>query len=173
MRRHKSLAQNTTQALMDSISKFESDVIAKKTKSKELNKMGNKSFLKKKYLDAENFYSQAIELNPGSRPIRTNRAECRIAMKKYEEAISDCNSALSIDPKCTRSIIQKGNALLHLKRFDEAKECYELLSSLGKDSSSYLKKLDDAQDRIFTVGQTNSKMSLFDRFQIPFKISNN
>ena len=60
---------------MDSISKFESDVIAKKTKSKELNKKGNKSFLKKKYLDAEKFYSQAIELNPGSRPIRTNRAE--------------------------------------------------------------------------------------------------
>ena len=157
MRRHKSLAQNTTQALMDSISKFESDVIVKKTKSKELNKMGNKSFLKKKYLDAEKFYSQAIELNPGSRPIRTNRAECRIVMKKYEEAISDCNTALSIDPKCTRSIIQKGNALLHLQRFDEAKECYELLSSLGKDSSSYLKKLHDAQDRILMSDQFKNK----------------
>ena len=157
---------------MDSISQIQSQVTEKKAKSKDMNKMGNQSFLKKKYLDAEKFYSQAIELNPGSRPIWTNRAECRISMKKYEEAISDCNSALSIDPKCTRSIIQKGNALLHLKRFDEAKECYELLSSLGKDSSSYLKKLDDVQDRIFTVGQTNSKMSLFDRFQIPFKISN-
>lgn len=131
---------------MDSISKFESDVIDKKTKSKELNKMGNKLFQTKKYLDAEKFYSQAIELNPGSRPLWTNRAECRITMKKYEAAISDCNTALSIDPKCTRSIIQKGNALLALSRFVEAKECYELLPSFGKDSSSYLKKLNDAQD---------------------------
>ena len=72
-------------------------------------------------------------------------------MKKHAEAISDCDSALSIDPKCTKTITQKGNALLGLERFDEAKECYELLSSLGKDSSSYLKKLYDAQDRIFTV----------------------
>ena len=64
MRRHKSLTPNTTQALINSKSKFESDVIDKKAKSKELNKMGNQSFLKKKYLDAEKFYSQAIGLNP-------------------------------------------------------------------------------------------------------------
>ena len=70
-------------------------------------------------------------------------------MKKYEEAISDCETALSIDRKCTRSIIQKGNALLDLSRFDEAKECYESLRSLGGSSSAdlHLKKLRDIQDR--------------------------
>ena len=68
--------------------------------------------------------------------------------EKYEEAISDCDNALSIDSKCTRSIIQKGNALLSLSRFDEAKECYESLRTLGESTSAdtHLKKLHDIQD---------------------------
>ena len=69
-------------------------------------------------------------------------------MKKYQEAISDCDSALSIDPKCTKSITEKGNALLGLERFDEAKECYESLRSLGEDAfvENLLKKLRDIQE---------------------------
>ena len=74
-------------------------------------------------------------------------------MKKHEEAISDCDSALSIDPKCTKTITQKGNALLGLGRFDEAKECYESLRSIGEDTSvdSLLKKLHDIQETIFPI----------------------
>ena len=69
-------------------------------------------------------------------------------MKKYEEAISDCESALSIDPKCKESIVQKGNALLGLARFDEAKACYESLRSIGEaiSADSNLKKLHDIQE---------------------------
>ena len=72
-------------------------------------------------------------------------------MKKYQEAMSDCNSALSIDPKCTQSITQKGNALLGLERFDEASECYESLRTLGENESAdnLLKKLHDVQEMDF------------------------
>ena len=72
-------------------------------------------------------------------------------MKKYQEAISDCDSALSIDPKCTKSITQKGNALLGLERFDEVKECCESLRSLGENEYAdyLLKKLHDVQETDF------------------------
>ena len=74
-------------------------------------------------------------------------------MKKYQEALSDCNSALSIDPKCTQSITQKGNALLGLECFEEAKECYESLRSLGENESAdnLLKKLHDVQETDFRI----------------------
>ena len=70
-------------------------------------------------------------------------------MKKFKDALSDCHSALAINPKCTKSIIQKGNALLGLDRFNEARECYESLRPLGENSQAdtYLKKLHDAQER--------------------------
>ena len=48
-----------------------------------------------------------------------------------------------------KTIIQKGNALLGLGRFDEAKECYESLRELGENSAAdqHLKKLHDTQEK--------------------------
>ena len=71
-------------------------------------------------------------------------------MKNHEGAISDCDSALTINPKCIKSITQKGNALMGLAIFDEAKVCYESLRSLGEGclADTYLKKLHDAQERV-------------------------
>ena len=116
----------------------------------ELKKIGNVAFQNKKYQDAENCYSEAIRLNMGSRPLWANRAKCRNTMKKYEDAISDCESALSIDPKCKESIVQKGNALLSLDRFDEAGACFESLRSLGEANlaDAHLKKLHDIQEKV-------------------------
>ena len=125
----------------------------RKNKANQLKEKGNAAFHNKKYLDAEKFYSEAIELNTRSRPLWTSRAGCRNTMKKYEEAISDCDSGLSIDPKCSRSIIEKGIALVGLRRFDEAKEVFESLRPLGRYASAdfHMKKLHDAQDRISQV----------------------
>ena len=139
---------NTALALKDSMMEKEADIIKKRKKAKELKDKGNAEFEQKKYAEAEKCYTEALDLNIGSRPLWTNRAACRNTMEKYEEAISDCDTALSIDAKCTRSIIQKGNALLGLRQFDAAKECYESLRSLGENSSAdfHLKKLHDIQE---------------------------
>lgn len=121
-----------------------------KTLRKELKEKGNAAFQRKNFYEAEKYYSEAIHLSMTSRPFWTNRAICRNAMKKHEEAISDCNLALSINSKCTKSISQKGNALLALGLFDEAKVCYESLCSLGEGrlAEIYLKKLHNAQERV-------------------------
>ena len=136
-------------------SKFElmeiikSKVFQKKARAKELKEKGNQAFQEKRYDETENLYSEAIELNVGSGLLWTSRATCRNAMKKYEEALSDCDTALTLDPKCTRAFIEKGNAFLSLERFDEAKECFESLRSFGRSdlADTYSKKLYDIQDK--------------------------
>ena len=150
-KRQKSIDADRKLAIMSSIPKIATEVIEKKFKARELKEKGNVSFMKKKFEEAEKCYSEAIQLNIGYRPFWTNRAKCRNVMKKYEEAISDCDSALLIDPKCTKSIIEKGNALLGLERFDEAKECYESLRPLGEGESAkkLLKKLHEVQETDF------------------------
>ena len=155
-KRQKSIDSDRKLAIMASIPKTASEVIAKKIKARDLKEKGNVAFLRKKFEEAERFYSEAIQLNIGYRPFWTNRAKCRNVMEKFQEAISDCDSALSIDPKCTNSITQKGNALLGLKRFDEARECYESLRSFGEDSAvdNLLKKLHDIQERDFKSENT-------------------
>ena len=147
-KKQKSFDTNDILALDDLMMAKASAVINSKNIAKQLKEIGNKVFGEKKYAEAEKYYSKAIELNIGSRPLWTNRAACRNTMKKFEEAISDCDTALSIVPKCTRTITVKGKALSGLSRFDEARECYESLRSLGENSlaEDLLKKLDDLQE---------------------------
>ena len=49
----------------------------------------------------------------------------------------------------SKSIAQKGNALLALSKFEEAKTCYESLRTFGENVSAdkYLKQVCDAQER--------------------------
>ena len=88
-----------------------SEVIKNKRKAIELKEKGNDAFKKKKYEVAEKFYSEALQLNLDSRPIWTNRASCRNVMKKHEDALVDCVSALSIDPKNTKKGIQTNETI--------------------------------------------------------------
>ena len=116
----------------------------KKVEAKALKEQGNKFFIEKRYTEAEQCYSMALELHPGCRILWTNRAICRNAMHKFDEAISDCFSALTIDPKCSKSIIQKGNAYMNSGNYDQARSCFESLRQLGEESlaNTYLKKLE-------------------------------
>ena len=118
--------------------------------SKDLKEKGNVAFQWQKYEQAEKCYSEAIQLNMGSRPLWTNRAKCRNTMKKYEEAISDCDSALLINPKCSETIEQKGNAFLGLGLYDDARSCFESLRPLGESAlaDTCLKKLHNIQGRV-------------------------
>ena len=83
------------------------NVIENKKKALKLKEKGNDAFKRKKYEVAEKFYSEALQLNLDSRPVWTNRAICRNTMKRHEDALTDCISALSIDPRNTKLVIQK------------------------------------------------------------------
>ena len=83
-----------------------SEVIENKIKAIELKEKGNDAFKKKKYEVAEKFYSESLQLNMDSRPVWTNRAICRNTMKKHDDALVDCISALSLDPQNTKKGIQ-------------------------------------------------------------------
>ena len=153
-KRQNSKNQAQKLALRDSMARIIPKTIEKKTKAKELKEKGNAAFQKKNFKEAEKYYSEAIQLNIGSRPLWTNRAICRNRMEDFEDALLDCDTALKIDPKCTKSITQKGNALFGLRRFDEARECYELLHTLGESSlaDSYLKKIPHAPKKNSFIG---------------------
>ena len=77
-----------------------------KKKALKLKEWGNDAFKREKYEIAERFYSKALEKNLDLGTLWTDRAICRNAMKKHEDALADCMSALSIDPKCIKAGVQ-------------------------------------------------------------------
>ena len=99
-KRQKSI-ESKTLCLLDS--KAINEILKNKKRAKNLKERGKELFKMKNFAKAEICYSTTILLNAGDKQLWTNRAICRNRMKKYEEAISDCESALSIDPKCVKS----------------------------------------------------------------------
>ena len=127
-----------------------SSIISKKEAAKRLKEKGNAAFREKKFEEAETCYSEALKLNIGSVVLWTNRAICRNAMKKYDQAFSDCESALSINSKNSKSVVQKGKALMGMGRFDEAGICFKLLDQIGESKLAdiYIKELRNTQEMV-------------------------
>jgi len=105
-KRQKSIDPSQTLALKSSMTTTISKVLENKKKAKILKELGNTAMANKEYDDAEKWYSQAIDKNPGLKTLWTNRAICRNTLKKYKEAIADCDSALSIDSNFTEAGFQ-------------------------------------------------------------------
>ena len=86
-----------------------------KTLFKQVIYAANLSLGRNDFCGAESFLSEAIEIEEilTGQPtftLWTDRAICRNVLKKYEEALSDCNLALESYDKCTKTIIVKGQS---------------------------------------------------------------
>ena len=95
-------------------------------KAKKLTRRGNIAFQEKRYDEAVRHYTQALELDR-SEAVRllSNRSAAYLAAKNAEAGLGDARHATRIAPKNPVGYIRGGNVLRHLKRFDEAKLCYE------------------------------------------------
>ena len=147
-KRQKSIDITTLKAPQLTLETKKTTVFENKKRSKKLHDSGAMASEHQKYKEAEQIFSEAIDLNPSFGTLWTQRATCRTFMKKYKEAISDLEYVLSFNPKCTQSIIQKGHVHLELRQFDEAKMLFESLRQLGesKSADACLKKLKDVQE---------------------------
>ncbi|KAL1297002.1 hypothetical protein AAFC00_004597 [Neodothiora populina] len=87
-------------------------MVQKLNKTKE---DGNNKFKTGKYQDAVTTYTDALAIDPTNRgtnsKILQNRALCYTKLKKYTEAIADCERALQLDPSYTKARKTKAKAL--------------------------------------------------------------
>jgi len=99
-----------------------------------LKKEGNQFFVvQKNYPKAIQKYSEALEVDTTGAPnqedlteerskLFANRAECKIRLGKFEDAMEDCEQALSLQPKYVKAYYRKAKCLDELDRTKEAVE---------------------------------------------------
>ncbi|PVU98149.1 hypothetical protein BB559_001766 [Furculomyces boomerangus] len=81
----------------------------KKKISQQLKSRGNKFFQAKRYEKAINLYTSALKFDKD--PVfYSNRAACYAALQEYEKVVTDCNSALKIEPLYIKALMRRAQS---------------------------------------------------------------
>jgi len=98
-----------------------------------LKEEGNKLFSHRKYEQALKQYSKAIQKAPTCDVLFTNRALCKIKLKKYDDACIDAREAISLSSISVKGHYLLGQALMHLTRYDDALKSLQSAQKLAID----------------------------------------
>jgi len=85
----------------------------------------NDAFRLGNFEEAERLYSEALRLHPDNMALYTNRAQARLRVGRYLEAVDDCGWALRLDERNVKAHLRMGLALQQLGRYDEALQALE------------------------------------------------
>ena len=64
--------------------------------AEELKEKGNTAFRNGDFVDAEDFYTQAVQKYSRNQLIFTNRANARLKLQRWDGAVNDCLKSIEI-----------------------------------------------------------------------------
>jgi tetratricopeptide (TPR) repeat protein len=85
---------------------------------------GDEALKEKRYEDAVEKFSAALEENNDNPLYLVKRAKAYIGLKEYTEALNDANRALSIDQRLADAILIKGIALFYVEEYESARSVF-------------------------------------------------
>ncbi|XP_020777304.2 stress-induced-phosphoprotein 1-like [Boleophthalmus pectinirostris] len=114
-------------------------------KSREMAGFGNKLAANGQYEMAIKCFTEAIKFNPREYKLFGNRSFCFEKMQRFEEALSDAEVSLSMEPNWIKGLFRKGKALCGLKKYYEASLAYRDVLNLDSTSQEARMELKRAQ----------------------------
>ena len=96
--------------------------VKRSTQAEDLKQQGNAFFMSGLFDKAIDCYSRTIPAIPDSNHqmrclVYSNRAQCYLKLKKYEQAYMDADSAIKYDANHLKSIQRRGTAAYYTKRY--------------------------------------------------------
>ncbi|XP_030634493.1 tetratricopeptide repeat protein 12 [Chanos chanos] len=111
-----------------------------------LKEKGNEAFAQGDYEKAVKFYTEGLQQQRDMQALYTNRAQALIKLRRYKEAISDCEWALRCNEKCIKAYVHMGRSHLALKNYSESRMCFQKILDLEPERETmvkdYLTKVD-------------------------------
>ena len=118
----------------------------KHAEAESLKTQGNQKLAEKKFAEAVDLYTKAIDLNSLSAIYFSNRAAAYSSLAQYENAIDDCEMALSVDPKYAKAYSRMGLAYLSLGKSDKAVQAYKKGLAIDPANETMKQGLKSAQE---------------------------
>mmetsp|Transcript_29312 Transcript_29312/g.75541 ORF Transcript_29312/g.75541 Transcript_29312/m.75541 type:complete len:1005 (-) Transcript_29312:36-3050(-) len=101
----------------------------KREKAEALKEKGNGAFKEGKYTTAIEYYTDGIKESRDYKVLYTNRAQCYLKLKKWEEAEKDCGEVLNIadlfegganGPVCVKALVRRATARRKMGKLEDA-----------------------------------------------------
>ena len=108
------------------------------------------AFKAKNYRTAYMEYSVALEATPDSHTLLANRCQAYLKVEKYDLALLDAKSAVSLGPEWSKGHYRLGSCLLKLERCEEAVEAFREATRLDPESKEATKALANAKVTLAT-----------------------
>ena len=93
--------------------------------TEDLKLKGNAALENERYNDAIEFYSRAIDLDPLSHILFSNRSAANVKKGVFKEALYDALKTISLEKDRLKGYFRKAIALKHLEKFDEALKAFD------------------------------------------------
>ncbi|KAH6606837.1 dnaj domain containing, partial [Trichoderma cornu-damae] len=110
---------------------------------------GNAKFKAGQWQAAIQKYSDALDIDPFNKSMNAkllqNRAQCKIKLHKYEEAIADSDRAVSLDPSYTKARKTKANALGKTGNWEESIREWKAIQDLDPADNSIRQEIRRAE----------------------------
>jgi DnaJ family protein C protein 7 len=110
---------------------------------------GNAKFKVGKMAEAEALFTEALaidEENQGTNAkLYSNRATCRLRLKKYDAALEDCEQALALDSAYKKPLITRAKVFIAQERYQEAVDILKEASEQSPNDETIDRELRSAE----------------------------
>lgn len=118
-------------------------------KLERMKEEGNSQYKAGRWQAALDLYTSALEVDPTNKgtnsKILQNRALCRLKLKQYDEAIADCEKAISLDPQYMKARKTKANALGLAEKWEAAVREWKAIQELDPEDRTIAKEVRKAE----------------------------
>ncbi|XP_055952324.1 uncharacterized protein LOC129988192 isoform X2 [Argiope bruennichi] len=114
-------------------------------RSRQLAVRGNEMANLGYYSEAAELFSESIKLDPTDHRFYGNRSYCYDRLTLYEKALKDAEKAIALSPVWPKGYFRKGRALLGLKKYALAEQCFVEVMKLDNDCVDAITELHKAK----------------------------
>mmetsp|Transcript_1680 Transcript_1680/g.4867 ORF Transcript_1680/g.4867 Transcript_1680/m.4867 type:complete len:507 (+) Transcript_1680:201-1721(+) len=105
----------------------------------------NEHFKQKHYGAAIDGYTRALELDPDSPTVLSNRSFAHLRLEEYGSAVADADAAIALDPKLPKGYYRRGDANFALGNFKKARADFLKAAKLAPKDVDLRRKLAEAE----------------------------
>ncbi|ORY82132.1 cysteine string protein [Protomyces lactucae-debilis] len=110
---------------------------------------GNAKFKLGKMAEAEGLFTEALAIDEENRgtnaKLYSNRATCRLRLKKYDAALEDCDKAVALDPAYQKPLVTRAKIFMAQEKYQEAVDILKEASESSPNDETLERELRAAE----------------------------